>query len=193
MNSPHATTLGALFFVLTIGGCSTEGTNATAPETDLTLIAPMDSTPFLAEGVSMPALHSADKVTLDSDARVIGLIIDGEARAYSIDSMSAMTNHVVNDQIKGVPVSVTYCDRTDNTRAFSVPADSDAQSISLSLGGFSQGEMQLMLNGKMYPQSSTEIPLCDFQYEVTDWESWRQTHPETLVFTGDGDGRNEQP
>ena len=66
---------------------------------------PPDGIPPIDE----PAFRTIEEAedSLDEDAPVVALEIDGEARAYPIEIM--IWHEIVNDTIAGVPVAVTYC------------------------------------------------------------------------------------
>lgn len=54
-----------------------------------------------------PKTVAADEATfLRDDDEVVGFVIDGEARAYSVRMLAY--HHVVNDQIGKTPLTVTY-------------------------------------------------------------------------------------
>ena len=54
-----------------------------------------------------PALVTAQEASfLDDDDEVLGFVVDGVARAYSVRALCY--HHVVNDQIGKVPIAVTY-------------------------------------------------------------------------------------
>jgi carotenoid cleavage dioxygenase-like enzyme len=62
---------------------------------------------------AIPAIHDPEMVPvpdvgedLDDDDKVIGVVIDGEARAYPIRVLSA--HEIVNDEIHGRPIAVTW-------------------------------------------------------------------------------------
>jgi hypothetical protein len=52
--------------------------------------------------------HESPRDTLDADARVVVLELDGEYRAYPLEQM-VMPRHLVHDVVGGLPVVVTYC------------------------------------------------------------------------------------
>jgi hypothetical protein len=56
---------------------------------------------------------------------------------------------------------------------------------SLQVGGFTDKEMALRLDGKMYNHSSSEIPLADLKFTRTTWRDWKTSHPSTGIFLGD--------
>jgi hypothetical protein len=97
--------------------------------------------------------------------------------------MSSMTSHVVNDVIADMPVSVTYCDRTDCTRVLT--RSRGREPINLWLGGWTGKEMLLFLDGHGYPQSSANLPLQEHPFERTTWGEWRAKHPHTEIYLGE--------
>jgi uncharacterized protein DUF3179 len=56
--------------------------------------------------VAQPGFLKADDVKLDASEMVLALDFNGEARAYPIREMAY--HHIVNDEVGGVPVAVTY-------------------------------------------------------------------------------------
>ncbi|MEO2031702.1 MAG: DUF3179 domain-containing (seleno)protein [Planctomycetaceae bacterium] len=173
-----------LLVPVAVMGCSHESVdNSRNAADDLMLNAAMQDTPHISEGIQRPEFVSAGSAELSEDERVIGVVAGDEARAYSIKAMSGMSSHVVNDVIGTTSVSITYCDRTDCVRVFA--GDTPGQPIPLSLGGFSDGEMLIMFQDQMYQQSSQEIPLKEYESEITTWNDWLTRYPETKVFTDD--------
>jgi hypothetical protein len=141
------------------------------------------STPWITPGLRQPPAVRADEAMLADDAPVIGVVADGRPRAYLVSAMRSMSSHVVNDLVGEVPVTVTYCDRTDCIRTFS--AKSRGEPLTLGVGGWSNGGMELRLDERNYPQESAEVPLDDFEFERTTWGEWRERHPETEIFVGE--------
>lgn len=162
---------------LMLAGCGDD--SAETNEADEALLqAAMNDTPFMTPGVEPKFVPAAD-ASLAEDDDVIGVVVDGEARAYPVSFLSGMTTHVVNDLIGQTPITVTYCDRTDCTRVFT---DSSKQSeLDVGTGGFVAGEMQITLGDNMYAQTSSDIPLQDVEFVVMPWSDWKQQHPETRV------------
>ncbi|HIF00927.1 MAG TPA: DUF3179 domain-containing protein [Fuerstia sp.] len=172
-----------LFLVpVAVLGCSNETTDHSRDAADdVMLNAAMQDTPFISEGIQRPEFVSVGSAELSEDERVIGIVAGDEARAYSIKAMSGMSSHVVNDVIGTTSVSITYCDRTDCVRVFT--GGTPGQPIPLLVGGFSDGEMLILFQDQMYKQSSQEIPLKEYESEITTWNDWLARHPETKVFT----------
>lgn len=63
-----------------------------------------DGIPSIDNPVFLPV---GEVENLDDDEAVIGLTINGDARAYPLRIL--MWHEIVNDQVGGVPVTITYC------------------------------------------------------------------------------------
>jgi Protein of unknown function (DUF3179) len=56
--------------------------------------------------VHQPGFEPSSKTKLDSGEMVLALNFNGDARAYPVREMAY--HHIVNDEVGGVPVAVTY-------------------------------------------------------------------------------------
>lgn len=135
--------------------------------------------PMVAAGIRRPPALSAAAATIGDDALVLGVNVHGQARAYPVSALSAMTSHVVNDVVGDIPVSVTYCDQNDCARVFTKPGQDEP--IDLWQQGWVNQELSLMLDGVAFGQSSTSAPLDDVAFERTTWGQWKADHPETDI------------
>jgi hypothetical protein len=160
---------------------------------------------FSLPGVVQPHAQPAKSAMLGDDAQIVGIEINGTCRAYSLAQMRMPWTHVINDLVGGVPVTVTYCDRTDCLRVFTADAESP-EPLNVGVGGFVDGKMLLHVEQRNFIQDSHEIPLADLEFERTTWKPWKIAHPETDVCTdltpggrmprpeaGNGDGSQMQP
>ena len=143
---------------------------------------PLMSTPFIMPAVSDPRNYSAAEADVSDDTRVIGVAVGNDHRAYVCDAMSLIHTHVVNDLIGTKPVSVTYCDKSDSARVFH--NSREAQPLNLQVGGLSGDDMVVRFDGKMYLQTSEEIPLESYESVRTTWGEWKVLHPQTTIFVG---------
>lgn len=147
--------------------------------------------PFLCPGVRQPPVQGAEKADLADDTPVVGVVAGGKARAYTLEALSQVRHHVVNDLLGEVPVTVTYCDLARCLRVFT----SDTAGIPLEIdqaGRFTDG-LLLIHDGKIYAQATADtprsnrppdMPLPTLPAEQTTWKSWREKHPRTTVYTG---------
>ena len=95
-----------------------------------------------APGQTQIKVVLAIEVDLPEETPIIGVIVDGQARAYLPKGMSEPQSHLAHDNIKGQPITVTYCNWTDCARVFtrgSVPPEE------IRMGGFQYGQMQLLI------------------------------------------------
>ncbi len=143
-------------------------------------------------GVRLPAMLASAQATIPESWKVIGVIVNGQARAYLMDAMgmpteigsdmSAIGHHVVNDLIIDSAVSVTYCDLSECVRVFS--KSSQVAPLALGVGGLSNDKMLLMYDGQRYEHGSADVPLGELPFTVTTWGRWRQANPTSTVYTG---------
>jgi Protein of unknown function (DUF3179) len=140
-----------------------------------------------------PALSATASKIADGD-EVVGVVVNGKPRAYSLKALKYPPWHIVNDVVVGVPVSVTYCDRTNCMRVYT-----DRQSSSpldIDLGGLYGKEMVVKIGGVLYFQETGKpfeagdgapaLPYADHPWERTTWKEWNQRHPDSDVFIGLG-------
>jgi hypothetical protein len=145
-------------------------------------------------GVSNPQLIPAEKCGLRDNDIIIGVNVFGESRAYLQLALGGLPDrHLVNDVISTIPVTITYCDRTQCTRVLS--SGSVKEAVSIRCGGWlAVQEMALLVDGKKYAQSSPEIPLMDLPFEISTWKEWQQKHPDSMVYLGNSPHReNDLP
>ncbi|MSR58484.1 MAG: DUF3179 domain-containing protein [Planctomycetaceae bacterium] len=172
--------LGGALTCLLLLGCS-----ETAPPSEtFSLPMPMTdgATPFIRPGSRLPPTESADQADLELGAEVIGVSVGDVHRAYVCDAMSTYDTKVINDLIDGVPVTVTFCDRTGCARAFT--AKNRSEPLNVQLGGWSGEGMLLLINSHMFAQNSDKIPLSKVSVEKSTWSEWKKLHPESDVYTG---------
>lgn len=130
----------------------------------------------------------ADVDYLHPSLPVIGLVVNGDARAYPL----LILNHheIVNDVVGGVPVAVTFCplcntalvyDRRvgDTTLTFGVSGllyrsnlimyDEETESLWLQI---TSEAIQGPLHGaRLEPLTAT----------IVEWNAWRESHPQSLL------------
>jgi hypothetical protein len=78
--------------------------NGVEQELDLVTLLGFDAIPAILD----PQFVSAEQAEgqMEPQELVLGLSIDGDARAYSIPMLSA--HEIVNDEVGGVPVAITW-------------------------------------------------------------------------------------
>ncbi len=96
--------LGPTETVLVERGDSTDSRNSDAQEFEIVTLLGPDAIP----SIENPRFVSTDKAdeTYDSDELVLGVEIEGDARAYSVPVLSR--HEIVNDVVGGKPIAVTW-------------------------------------------------------------------------------------
>lgn len=135
---------------------------------------------FGLAGIGMPAVEPASSAKIDENAQIIGVEVDGQFRAYCICEMRSPFTHVVNDVVGGVPVTVTYCDRSDCARVLT-QSDELNTPLEVGVGGFRDGQMLLRIDHRNFSQNAPEVPLQDLEFERMTWKEWKTAHPDTDV------------
>ncbi len=148
---------------------------------------PRDAIPALTD----PEFIEADEATyLSSADLVLGVIIEGEPRAYPINIMNY--HEIVNDHIQGRPVCVTYCPLTGSGVVFSSMLG--GQAVEYGVSG-------LLFRNNLIPYDRTSSSLYsqmyvrgirgdyrDFDWQLypslrCTWEFWRDHYPDTKVMS----------
>lgn len=157
---------------------------------DLVSVLPPDAIPAIID----PVLVSAEKASpeMNPDERVIGLVINGDARAYPITILSA--HEIVNDVVGGEPVAITWCPLCYTAVVFSRRLAGSEQPMVFGVSG------KLLHNTLiMYDQQSESLwsqlygagvegPLAGstlgyFPSVHTEWKVWNNQFPGTRVLS----------
>lgn len=148
-----------------------------------------------------PRLSAADTASYLSEGdRVIGIVAGGEARAYPLKIIEQ--HEIINDDVNGVPLVVTYCPLCDSSAVFDRRTRIGIREFGVS--GLLYNSNVLMYDRGGQPQSlwsqvmaagvsgpaNTKM-LDALPLEVTTWKDWRSRHPDTKVLsTETGHHRN---
>ncbi len=137
-----------------------------------------------------PMTVQADEAGLPEDALVIGVVVDGKARAYALRSVSRLQQHVVNDVVGGVPITVAHCDVTGCTQVYARRGRSEP--LDVTQAGFRDGEMILKIEGVYYQHTSGEpiepgpasphLPYEGYPWIRTTWKEWKLRYPTTDLY-----------
>jgi Protein of unknown function (DUF3179) len=131
------------------------------------------------------AIAAAEAHGLRDADLVIGVTVAGHHRAYPVRGFWS-GSHSVNDLVRGVPITVTYCGLNRCAAVFTGDGDKP-------LGVYSAGYMTVLLlkfGGQVYRQDTLEpfgrgnadpFPFRAFAYELMPWREWREAHPDTDV------------
>ena len=127
----------------------------------------------------------------DSDV-VIGLEINGDARAYPLFIL--VWHEIVNDNVGGVPVAVTYCPLCYTNQVFERVVN--GQEVEFGTSGKLYNSNLLMYDrltdsywsqglGYAVTGDLTGTALKILPFDVITWGDWKKLHPDTVVLTTD--------
>ena len=145
-----------------------------------------------------PVFQDADAADafLDDNDRIIGVYINGEARAYP--QRILVWHEIVNDTVGGEPLSVTYCPLTGTGLGF------HRNGVEFGVSGKLLNNNLVMYDRSTesrYPQilaAGISGPMAgeglrEFRTVFTEWGRWKKRHPDTRVLSTDtGIMRNYQ-
>jgi hypothetical protein len=148
---------------------------------------PRDGIPAMTN----PQAVAPDQARYLSDAdRVLGLYINGHARAYP--HSLGWKHEVVNDSLGGQYISITFCPLTSTGLAFDA-TDADGQQIELGVSGVLINSNLVLYDRRdertLYPQmihAAISGPHIGDQLELlpiaeTTWELWKKMYPHTTI------------
>lgn len=150
---------------------------------------PRDGIPALTD----PAfVEAGDAERLDATDRVLGVAVNGEARAYPIGILNY--HEIVNDVIGGRPVAVTYCPLCNSGVVFDASVEGERRLFGVSGLLYNSDVLlydrdteslwsQLMGRAVTGPLAGETLETLPVRH--TTWRDWRERHPETLVLSDD--------
>jgi len=180
-----------IVFLVIVGGCRKhrpkEELLKDVSEEMQQLLEPMQSTPLLVDGIESPKMVAAEGAQINPRERVIGVVMDGQARAYPLFMLAGTMQHVVNDFVlsetgEPKPFTVTYCDLTECVRVLAAADDRLSESLGIGTLGLIDGGLALRWEGQEFQQEARIPELKDVPYQLTTWWEWRALHPETVVY-----------
>lgn len=148
---------------------------------------PKDGIPALTD----PVVVSADEATyLRPNDRVLGAVIGAQARAYPIRILN--WHEVVNDQLSGTPIVVTYCPLCGTGMVFR--ANRSGHRVLFGVSGLLYNSdvllydreteslwSQLKMEAVTGPRLGEKLQWLPAQH--TTWQAWRTAHPQTDVLS----------
>lgn len=143
--------------------------------------------------VDLPQFASVAETTyVPDDRRVIGIKIGNDIRAYPHQILD--WHEIVNDEVGGVPIALTFCPLTGTASAWNREVDGAVTEFGVSGlifrnnlvpydratdSNWSQMRLQ-SVNG-----SNIGKDIQTYQVVETTWETWKNMYPESRVLTRD--------
>jgi len=137
-----------------------------------------------------PSVDPSGTAYLQGDDVVLGVVINGEAKAYPHNI--GWWHEIVNDQVGDQPISVTFCPLTGTGLVFDARGEDGGQ-FELGVSGLLFNTNLIMYDRRdgntLYPQIAhkavegsrkgetlTLLPVVE-----TTWDTWQKLHPDTRV------------
>ena len=152
-----------------------------------------------AEEDNIPAILADDTLFVDagrgsnewqSDDLVIGVAVEGDARAYPVRLLSS--HEIVNDVVGGRPIVITWCPLCFSALVFDRVVDD--RTLTFGVSGYLFRNNLVMydhqtntywsqllaqgIRGALNGEKLTLVPTV-----ITEWASWKDEHPETTVLS----------
>jgi Protein of unknown function (DUF3179) len=153
---------------------------------------PPDGIPSIDNPKFIP-VQEASKFLKDSEL-VLGLNINGDIRAYPLQIL--VWHEIVNDEVGGVPVAVTYCPLCFTNQVFNRTID-DGQIVA----EFGTSGKLYNSNLVMYDRTSKSLwsqalaegivgkyagtKLERVPFDLAHWKEWKQLYPDSKVLSRD--------
>ena len=150
---------------------------------------PRDGIPSIDD----PIFFSANQAGfLNAQDRVLGLHLNGVSKAYPISIMN--WHEIVNDEIAGKAVAVSFCPLCGTGVAFA--AHAGGKKLNFGVSGLLYNSdvllydreteslwSQLLTRAVSGPMKGTSLKQISLEH--TSWGNWKKRHPQTLVLSTD--------
>ena len=143
-------------------------------------------------GIVQPPTVPADVARLNEDEEIIGIVVDGKARAYRLKALLDPQQHIINDLIDGLPLTVAHCDVTNCTRVYA--GRRGEQPLDVAQAGLWNSDMIVKIQGVYYRHRTGEpagndanapaLPCQAYTFQRMPWKQWREEHPQTNIYLG---------
>lgn len=138
-----------------------------------------------------PIVITAEESTLENDDFIMGIVVNGEARAYPLTILEL--HSVSNDEVAGVPIVISFCPFCNTGVAFSPIVDGEKLIFnveSLNRNNLVISDEQTkswwqQITGEAIKGSLTGTRLNPIPVSHTTWGEWKVLHPGTLIVSKD--------
>jgi hypothetical protein len=139
------------------------------------------------------SVQEASKFLEDSDF-VLGLNINGDIRGYPLQIL--VWHEIVNDNVGGIPVAVTYCPLCFTNQVFNRSLDDGQEIVEFGTSGKLYNSnlvmydrtskslwSQAMAEGIVGKYAGTKLERVPF--DVAYWKEWKQLYPDSKILSRD--------
>ncbi len=149
---------------------------------------------LMAENPEDPVLQVPVISALESRVRdleyVVGVRVGDQARAYPINMLSDPKVEILNDELGGLPIAVTWCDLCQAALVFDREIDGQVLTLfvtraiwkgNMVMADVETSSAWLQLTGQCKAGEFKGKTLRPVSSVVLDWASWREANPTTTV------------
>lgn len=140
--------------------------------------------------IDNPDFKKASDIQLDEQTRVLGVKVNGVAKAYPVPILNY--HEIVNDTFSGQPVVVTYCPLCGSGIAFDAMIDGEGRSFGVSGLLYNSDVLlydrqtetlwsQIMMQAVAGPLAGEKLQMVPTMN--TSWGEWKKRYPDTWVLT----------
>jgi Protein of unknown function (DUF3179) len=152
---------------------------------------PPDGIPSI-DNPMFTSVKEADEI-LDDSELVVGLDVNGDIRAYPLQIL--VWHEIVNDNIGGVPVAVTYCPLCFTNQVFNRTLE-DGNVVEFGTSGKLYNSNLVMYDrtsDSLWSQALAQgivgkyagVNLHRIPFDVANWKEWKELYPESKVLARD--------
>jgi len=151
---------------------------------------PPDGIPSI-DNPKFVSIAEADKFLQNPDL-VVGLNINGDIRAYPVQIL--VWHEIVNDNIKGSPIAITYCplcftnqvfNRTINGQTIEFGTSGKLYNSNLVMYDRTSKSLWSQALGEGIVGKYAGVKLERIPFDVAYWKEWKQLYPDTKVLSRD--------
>ena len=137
------------------------------------------------------SIDDGNKFLADSD-KVVGVKINGDVRAYPLQIL--VWHEIVNDNVGGIPVAITYCplcftnqvfSRTVNNTILEFGTSGKLYNSNLVMYDRSINSLWSQALGEGIVGKYAGIKLQKLPFDVAYWKDWKQLYPQSKVLSKD--------
>lgn len=134
------------------------------------------------------AAQAGSRVT--NNELVLGVTVEGQARAYPINMLTGPAREIINDTLGGVPIAATWCHLCHNAIVYNRRVGE--RTLTLTVSGMLWNRNLVIMDvetrslwshllGRAMSGTLRGRELSTVPSVLTTWEEWRREHPRTTV------------
>ncbi len=146
-----------------------------------------------APGVRPSVFYAPGQITLSQNDEVVGVLVNGQPRAYLLDALRDLSHCVVNDVVGERAVAVIYAADEQRIRVLvsrrkqGVAPTSSGEPALLNVGitGEIGGQLMISYRGQDFFSDEPLQGLSDYPFSHCTWSTWRHAYPDTDIYIGE--------